>query len=195
METLIIEQLDRDTRSVCASWRVDRDEELISRILGLDTSDFVPGSSWELSPKELQQIKDIFNLNGQEPRAGGRIRHQNRLDQLSYRHHGGSELLLMLQGIKPLSFFSSIVELMGQPFEKYRKAGWLVGRSYTVKKTAVTYRIYARPGEEWRMEAFILLKEAAAESGWAEVAERIEGTLLGYTDAQMDEFLREIYRQ
>jgi hypothetical protein len=46
--------------------------------------------------------------------------------------------------------------------------------------------LYALPGEEWRIDAYLKLWETAKKTGWTEILEREEGTLLGYEDWQND---------
>jgi hypothetical protein len=41
---------------------------------------------------------------------------------------------------------------------------------------------YALPGQEWRIEALILLLKTAEVTGWNEGFERMERSLLGYED-------------
>jgi hypothetical protein len=53
---------------------------------------------------------------------------------------------------------------------------------------------YARQGEEWRVPAWKLIREAAQKSRWNENFERLEGMLLGYEDWQNDWYIAR-YRQ
>jgi hypothetical protein len=46
--------------------------------------------------------------------------------------------------------------------------------------------LYALLGEEWRIDAYILLWDVAGKSGWNEGLERLEGRLLGYEVWQCD---------
>ena len=49
--------------------------------------------------------------------------------------------------------------------------------------------LYALPGEQWRIDAFLLLWKTAEKAGWGEGFERLEGSLLGYEDWQNDAFI------
>ena len=49
--------------------------------------------------------------------------------------------------------------------------------------------LYALPEESWRINAYILLLKTSKKSGWSEGFERMEGSLLGYTDEQNDAYL------
>jgi hypothetical protein len=46
--------------------------------------------------------------------------------------------------------------------------------------------LYALPGEEWRMDAYLKLWETSKKTGWTAALEREEGTLLGYEEWQND---------
>ena len=48
---------------------------------------------------------------------------------------------------------------------------------------------YARCGEEWRIDAFMLLWQQLDHGSWNETLERLHGALLGYTDEQNDWWL------
>jgi hypothetical protein len=53
--------------------------------------------------------------------------------------------------------------------------------------TKLKYVFYALPGHEWRIQLMIVLVQALhAGCGWNETCERIQGTLLGYTDEEND---------
>ena len=58
----------------------------------------------------------------------------------------------------------------------------------------VIHFLYARRSEAWRIEAYIAMMEAAAKSGWSPGFERLQGTLLGYTERQNDEHLASFSR-
>jgi hypothetical protein len=45
---------------------------------------------------------------------------------------------------------------------------------------------FARRGEEWRIDAHLLLWDQLEHGSWNETLERLQGTLLGYTEAQND---------
>jgi hypothetical protein len=46
--------------------------------------------------------------------------------------------------------------------------------------------MYAKKQEEWRIEAYILLRNTWKKSGWSEALERMEDSLLGYEEWQND---------
>lgn len=49
---------------------------------------------------------------------------------------------------------------------------------------------FARPSEAGRIDAYIQMLRASERSGWNEGFERLEGQLLGYSDAECDEWLK-----
>ena len=54
--------------------------------------------------------------------------------------------------------------------------------------------LYALPQQAWRIDAYLMLQDAAAKSGWNEGFERMQGSLLGYEDWQNDVFVEQCYR-
>ena len=86
-----------------------------------------------------------------------------------------------------------------QLFEPYVAAGRFIKRvqhGIRIKDLGPEHRrvFYSQPGEEWRIDAYILMKKVAERSGWGEALERMEGSLLGYEDWQNDVFIKTLYR-
>jgi hypothetical protein len=54
--------------------------------------------------------------------------------------------------------------------------------------------LYALPGEEWRIDAYLQLWETFKKTGWTAEMEREEGTLLGYEDWQNDIHMKGSWR-
>jgi hypothetical protein len=126
-----------------------------------------------------------------------------------YLVHTGWELPLLLEGRKKLAWFSDLYagqsdtyqslildreeafdrwvadgvlhkEVIDEPFEKP------VGR-WTGSRTVY----YTPKGEEWRIPAHRLIRDASDKSGgWNEHFERIDGMLLGYEDWQNDWWIK-----
>ncbi|HVZ28941.1 MAG TPA: hypothetical protein VG839_01015 [Asticcacaulis sp.] len=100
----------------------------------------------------------------------------------------------MLKGTKPLAAFlysegeNEDVNLGGQPFKKHVKKGRLVRHDlrFTNQGVNVHMVLFALPGQEWRFEAFELMRQLFEKEGWNDTLERMEGTLLGYEDWQND---------
>lgn len=120
-------------------------------------------------------------------------------------NHTGRELSLMLSGRKPLAmFYAEISELPDevlvpeQAFAEHVRAGTLVRAEITLesgyssllgRNARIRYVFFALAAEAWRIAAMSLLRESFAKSQcpWNESLERIEGTLLGYSDEEITE--------
>jgi hypothetical protein len=120
---------------------------------------------------------------------------------LPYEVHTTRELEFMLTRGKPLAHFSEAYppepgeEIIPQvAFAPYVANGTFEMRAFvTLERRAdrpeirgAIHVFYARPAESWRIDAFIAMMGASARSGWSEGFERLEGFLLGYTEAQTD---------
>ena len=55
--------------------------------------------------------------------------------------------------------------------------------------------LFALPEQQWRIDAYLLLKKTSHRSGWSEGFERMEGSLLGYEDWRNDVFVRTLFRR
>jgi hypothetical protein len=126
------------------------------------------------------------------------------LDDRPDQVHTNRELALMLAGSKPLAAFvdvhPSVDGAFGIPereFEPHVASGLIVKRDVIEPPSAderpieglrrgTRLVLYALKGEEWRINAYLLLRRTAAKSGWNEGFERMEGSLLGYEDWQND---------
>jgi hypothetical protein len=123
------------------------------------------------------------------------------LRQLPYLVHTNRELGLMLRGTKPLAMFMDgarhfpdCVERYLRMFDRHVATGRFAKRVQvipnSVERLAITewHRIfYALPGEQWRIDAMIELRDRPGD--WSEAREREEGRLLGYTEEQNDIWL------
>ena len=125
------------------------------------------------------------------------------MTDLAAANHTGRELLLMLSGAKPLAmFYAEVSELPDEDFipeEAFRPhiiTGQFVREEFTLegeyaeslgRAALIKYVLFAQSAEAWRLPAMRLLKESFRKSGcrWNEALERIEGTLLGYTDDEI----------
>jgi hypothetical protein len=119
-----------------------------------------------------------------------------------YLAHTGYELPLMLDGRKKLANmyfeypphrhphedqFDRFVakgllhkEVDVEPFDRPVRS--ITGKIFEGVRTAY----YTPKGEEWRIQAFRLLREAQRKGGWNDTLERLEGMLYGYEDWQND---------
>jgi hypothetical protein len=164
--------------------------------------------NYELTSDQLQAIAGRFDF-AFDP--GGRVCWLSRVHLIGnapYLVHTGYELALMLDGLK--SFAKFYVNYPVDPddfsedalFEPHVQSGTLIRRvmpdePYASPIHSPSGRVYegvrrvyyARPGEEWRIDAHILLWRQLEHGPWNETLERLEGSLLGYTDAQNDWWL------
>ncbi len=118
-------------------------------------------------------------------------------------NHTGRELALMLDGKKPLAmFYAEVAELPNevlipeQAFAPHLMSGAIVRADITLesgysaslgRNAHIRYVFFALAQQTWRISAMSLLRESFAKSHcpWNEALERIEGSLLGYTDEEI----------
>lgn len=135
----------------------------------------------------------------------------DHLRALSYEIHTNRELEFMLKGIKPLAYFHDMIFddhdmwESDKEFEHQVELGTFV--KHEVRELCEPYtfnghlikgewtRFYALKNEAWRIPAFILLKKILRKHGWSDALERMEGSLLGYTDEQNDEYLEKRHQR
>jgi tRNA (guanine37-N1)-methyltransferase len=120
--------------------------------------------------------------------------------------HEERELELMKSGAKPLSMF---VAPTTEEFELFSEEQFdrLVNQGKLVKKVAVEDAVapngspiqlrrvlYALPGEEWRIEAMLLVLNAYASfgPGRSRDLERMAGLLLGYDQRDIENFINSV---
>jgi hypothetical protein len=105
--------------------------------------------------------------------------------------HEGRELALMKAGKKPLSMF--VVE-PGVDIFPEAEFDALVSACALTKRVQdegeVRRVLYALPGEEWRIEAMLLVTHVY--SGWSPDLERVIGALLGYERGDVEAFIKKI---
>jgi hypothetical protein len=129
---------------------------------------------------------------------------------LPYEVHTTRELEFMLQRGKPLSHFCESYPpepdesvIPRQAFAPYIANGTFEMRTFVAlsaqavpseaSRTRGTIHVfYAPPAEAWRIDAYIVMLDAAAKSGWSEGLEREQGRLLGYTEAQTDAHIQHL---
>jgi hypothetical protein len=182
----------------------------LCEIVGVQPSDL--DAFCDLEPEEFMRLTRRFGIVFDADPNSVRLRPWHLLDDLPYRVHTGCELALMLAGTKPLAIFSDrypakpeTEDIPERFFDPHVATGRLVKREYVEPAEMLSFSVvpgirgirhvlYALPGHEWRMDAFILLHDAASRSGWSEALERLEGALLGYESWQINVFIEQIYR-
>jgi len=119
------------------------------------------------------------------------------MENLPYIIHTNRELGLMLRGMKPLAFFmedysrtpDSLLRYF-RMFDRHVALGRFIKHEHPVPNALdwkVYYILYALPGEEWRIQRMIDLRERPEP--WSDEREREFGMLLGYEDWMNDVWL------
>ena len=110
----------------------------------------------------------------------------------------------MLERNKPLAHFCDAYD--GEPWEQifpevafwpYVASGKFVMRDFVIPDKSlanerfpnllgIRHLFYAQAHEAWRIDAFIALLWAWHKSGWSDGFERLEGSLLGYSESETD---------
>jgi hypothetical protein len=179
------------------------DLEILRRLLGPDAdndSDF--SNYYVLSPDEVRAITDQFCANFEPISQETYLSKWNRDAETPYLIHTNFELLLMLDGRKPFSMFGiSYPTEEGEDeieslFEPHVQAGQIkkfvrieqfespIKGAQNRVYDGIRHLFYTLPGEEWRVEAHRLVKDQLKFGRWNYTLERLEGTLLGYTETE-----------
>jgi hypothetical protein len=185
------------------------DLEALQALLGEDAlQDIELRNNYLLDSAQLHAITLQFDVAFDPEGRECWLSRAHSVRDAPYLVHTGYELALMLDGRKPFAKFA--VEYPAEPddfpeealFEPHVRSGLLIkrvtddepferpirspsGRMYE----GVRHIFYARRGEEWRIDAYILLWGHLDHGPWNEMLERLDGSLLGYTDAQNDWWL------
>jgi len=189
----ILEIIDSETGCPVRSFAIEPADSVVISSL-LDDNGFDPRSVYDLDPHETAAILSYFGFVAEEPPLAI-LRPRHELDNRPYQVHTNRELALMLDGVKPFAAFSEEYPLFGEEshipekiFDRHVADGRFVKREFVSTRIRDGYRLrkvlYARPGEAWRIDAYILLWHTAEQTGWNETLERMEGFLLGYEEWQ-----------
>jgi hypothetical protein len=159
----------------------------VARLAGIDT--IAPGLIWELSPDEYGAIVSRFALSLPAHASESELHSHSGADFNRRFTHTGRELLLMLRGEKPFAAFADVSSdvIPENWFAPHVQSGRIIMRAVeqpfiTPLGNPVILRrvLYALPGEEWRMDAYLTLWRLAEKHGWNAGFELLEGYLLGY---------------
>jgi hypothetical protein len=112
--------------------------------------------------------------------------------------HEGRELELLLTGEKPVARFR--LDGLSEEYEdRFREAvgrGEIVEFDFPNPQLHLHRRFYCRHGEEWRVKVmdliYRLLMERTLKGFTEEGLHRLDGTLLGYSKADIDLFIERI---
>lgn len=207
-ERFVIEAIDPATGCIVYDTEV-QDLSKVWDLLDLDPADIMePGASYEFDAAEMALMMGALGIEYAAIGLPGALRLWSRIDQLPYKVHTNRELVMMLAGTKPLAVFDDAHPSRLPPFEvipenfyaPYVESGRFVMREVITPSTdprrypGVRTVLYALPTEQWRIDAYLLLRKSL-KYGWSETCERMQGTLLGYTDEQNDIYIEMIYRK
>lgn len=180
------------------SWSI---QEVAERI-GCDPISLVPGSFFFLEGEVKNKVENLFEIDLSRENCAASLISWSASDGLPYRTHSGRELILMKEGLKPLSVFTSMVPappgalaLPTYLFADFVSSGRILTRTYCklLDKNplfnGLEVVLYATPAEAWRLDAYILVRATARKLGWSEPLVRMEGTLLGYSEWQNNVFI------
>src|SRR6266436_5984843 len=129
------------------SFEVDDIDELC-RIIGVNAAEFDSGAEYELQDRDLDQLKSRYMLALETGSQVVRLRCWLPLDGLPYKVHTCRELALMLEGNKPLAYFSGqnptnpdVEEIPERLFDPYVAAGRFAKRECLTSALGRTTRI------------------------------------------------------
>jgi hypothetical protein len=198
MTNFRLRKIDLNTESFIDE--VDFSTLKVERILTIiDAEIFSPGMSYRINKSEYKKIVEEFGLNTDANAVVAEISNYGDEIPVPTTDHTGRELMLMLQGKKPLAVFCDAVEtfevtfsLVELAFEPFVVSGEIIKYSYVEKssKKYVLKRIlFALPEEAWRIFAYKSIWEISSKYGWRDGFEEIEGYLLGY-ETEIDTFFK-----
>ncbi len=193
--------------------RVD-DLDRLRAILGEEASDDAElRDIYSIGRDELRAIDNQYGVRFEPDGRECRLARAHSIRDAPYLIHTGFELFLMLEGVKPFAKFAveypaEVDEFPEEAlFEPHVQAGTLIKRvmiepfEKPIRTSSgsvfegLRQVFYARRGEEWRIDAYNLLRRQLAHGPWNDTLERLEGSLLGYTDQQNDWWIAHIRHQ
>jgi hypothetical protein len=206
----ILQAIDPDYGSPAfeAMFVVDRLEELRA-LLEADGIDDPEIERWyTLDATELAAIHERFGVLFDSQGREVRLERWHSLREVPYLVHTGYELPLLLEGRKQLAqmYYEYPPERHPEEdrFDRYVALG-ILHKEIELEPFAESIRIkartryegvrtayYTRKGEEWRIPAWKLVRQASLKSGWNEDFERLQGMLYGYEDWQNDWWIAHI---
>ena len=176
--------------------------EEIARKIGCHPDDLSPGGFFLLDDDLRNKVDTLFKVDLSRKGCEANLISWSASDGIPYRTHSGREFILMRDKLKPLSVFTSMIpfspdslELPTSLFAPLLSEGRVVTRHYceimdiNARFKGVEVVLYAHPSEEWRLDAYMLVRSIARKVGWSEPLVRMEGALLGYSEWQNDAFI------
>ncbi len=200
-ELLVIELVDEATFCVVRELVLTiHDSCQLMTLLSIESAH--SGMLIELTKSELEKIQLLLpQLEIASSFLTAFIVKHEADNQLPYQLHTNRELLLMLEGSKPLAVFAlepndTITARMVRKFDPYIANGRFVSKVVEHFSGEGILQIYfALPNEAWRIDAHELLFKTACFHHWNDGFERMEGSLLGYTNEQNSIYLQQKAQQ
>jgi hypothetical protein len=136
--------------------------------------------------------------------ATNREPNESVVDHYPYPLHTNRELEFMLERNKPLAHFSDAYDEEPKEevfpeisFQPYVASGRFVMRDFVIPDASlanerfpdargIRHLFYAQAHEAWRIDAFIFMLWAWQKASWSDGFERLEGSLLGYSEWEID---------
>ncbi|MDX8515599.1 hypothetical protein [Mesorhizobium captivum] len=181
----VLQEIDPATGSAVAEARI-RVSDLEKLGAVLSCSNIQLSGSWELDPGDLQRVGAICIPPGKPDPRFNRIESWHPIRETPYLVHTNFELPLMLEGRKPLAVFHDaypaewLTETLARfdPFVRSRRlAHRIIDTPFTEAERArfpdfQGWRLafFSLPGEEWRIDAFLLISKVSAKTGWNEAS-------------------------
>ena len=189
----IIEEIDKYTGSWIRNTYIIDEFDILREILG--DKFFIRVCIHEiffLNFEEIHPVLENFSFDYHSDSNLFRIRKPIEYDRLSYQIHTGRELIMMNTREKPFSEFHSPIDadfdiFGGQKFEELHKKHGIFRDVMNIGE--VRYNFFYIEEEKWRCDAYIILIKMREKFGVSAHTEWMEGKLLGYSDAEMGEFL------
>lgn len=176
--------------------------DVLSQKIGYEVGDLTPDDFLFLDDEKKNRVEKLFKISLSRDGCDSIMFHWNPSEGLPYRTHSRRELILMKSGEKPLSVFTKMIPdnpetflLPKHLFDPLVSSGDLVSRTYceiletNSRFSGIEIILYASAREEWRIEAYMLVRSIARKMGWSEPLTRMEGSLLGYSEWQNDAFM------
>lgn len=196
LDRFVVESIDELTASIERDWAFDARAEELFDFLGIDRREFELYGELFLTPSQVSQLAKRESLEIPSNAQAILLRPRHPLDDLPYKVHTNRELLLMLNGSKPLSAFSCDVNndfesIPEEQFAPHVESGRILKQEHILRTEgrSVRHVLYALPDQEWRFAAYLELMQKLILGEWSEQCERNQGELLGYADWQNDAYL------
>ena len=210
----LLKARDPATASIALEARLEvKDRAELRALLDMPDDELGDSAVYDLDSLSVVKVVQHYSLSFDPGFMPVELHPWHPNDDRSYRIHAERELALMLSGTKPLAAFSDehpslhgLCVIPEREFGPHVAAGRIIKREHieppgpdspVVKGQRIGIRrvLYALSGEQWRIDAYLLLWKTANKSGRNEGFERLEGTLLGYEGWENDYHIEHFFRK